>query len=60
MADRLKLAVIYNSELLQYCVYMAFIVTSVLADWFRYFLFVLCLFNDAYINLHYITWNDNE
>jgi len=60
MAHGFKLAIIYNSELLKYCVDLAIIFTSMFLVLFRYFLFLLGLFNDYYKRLHYIIYNDNE
>jgi len=58
MAHGLKLAIVYNSELLKYCVVLAFVVTSKFVV-FCYFLSLLYLFNYTYNSLHFM-WNDNE
>jgi hypothetical protein len=60
MADGFKLATLYNSDLLSYCVNIAFFLTRKLVLIVCYFLFILGLFNEAYNSLHYIMCNDNE
>ena len=57
MTHGLKLAVIYNSELLKYCVDLTFIVINMFVILFYYFLFIVGLFNDVYKSLHYTECN---